>query len=127
MSQTIELSARVRLKDLDASLDNLFLLIPQQLLTRTTAILQSGVQACTTTEAALALGNVTTTGLAIFKNLDASNDIEVGFTVGGSFYGAHEIPAGCWCIAWLDPDRTWQAKADTSTSNLQYTIFQRNA
>ena len=126
MSQTLELSARVRLKDTDAKIDNIFLLVPQEIISRTTPLLVSGVQACTTTAANLSMGNVTTEGLAVFLNLDASNDIEVGFDVGGTFYGALEIPAGKWSLAWIDPDRTWQVKADTSTSNLQYAVFQRN-
>lgn len=127
MSQTLELSARLRLIDTDAGLDNLFLLIPQKLITRTTTILASGVQAIGTTEETLAFGSVTTPHWAAFLNLDSGNDIEVGFTVSATFYGALEIPAGGFALVPLDPDRTWQAKADTAESNLQYVVFERNA
>jgi hypothetical protein len=69
---------------------------------------------------ALALGGVTTSGYAKFRNLDATNAIRIGWDASGFVYFT-EIPAGKEITVFLKA-APW-AQALTAAVLLEYTIF----
>ena len=82
-----------------------------------------GVTSVATSAAALELAGVTTPGgVALFKNLDATNYVEIGWDDSG-FVAAVKLLAGQVALVPL-VNAPW-AKANTGACLLQYTIFDR--
>lgn len=131
MSQLLRTSARAELVDTDLGSREVILQRPSFELTRNVTPKVSNILAVTTSEAALPLGGVTNCGFAVLENLETNEAsatyISVGFTVSATFYESHRIPPKGVETVWLSPSRTWQAKTNTSTGSLKYTICERNA
>jgi hypothetical protein len=71
---------------------------------------------------ALDLGGVTGAGYAVFQNLDATNFIEVGSNVGGTFYPFLKLKAGEQQLVRIAVSAPY-ARADTAPVNLFYIIY----
>jgi len=76
---------------------------------------------------ALAVGaGIATLGWAIFYNLDATNYIQIGVVVSGTFYPLVRcLPADAPAQLPLDPGVTLYALAHTATVSLLYAILER--
>jgi hypothetical protein len=86
-----------------------------------------GVQNVGTSAEAIDVGDVSTLGLAWFRNLDATNFVQVGQDVGGGgFEEFFKLLAGETALMRLDLAATGvlQAKADTAAIELQYIIYE---
>ena len=77
----------------------------------------------TTAGTALALGDVTTPGWAFFRNLDATNFIEIGIQQGGVFYPFLKLKAGDATACRLGTTAPY-ARANTAAARLEFAIFQ---
>lgn len=76
----------------------------------------------TVTGDALALGGVTGAGYSVLQNLDASNFVDVGSNVGGTFYPFLRLEAGEQQLIRLAVTTPY-AKADTAPVNLFYVVY----
>ena len=86
-----------------------------------------GVQNVGTSAEAIDLGDVSTPGLAFFRNLDATNFVQLGMDVGGAgFEEFIKLLPGEPALMRLDLVATGvlQAKADTAAIELQYVIYE---
>lgn len=83
----------------------------------------SGIQNLSTTAANLNLGNLTTIGFGSFENLDANDDIELGWDDSGFVRACLLKPGGIYDIP-LDPARTWQGRATSGTCLLKYIVHE---
>jgi len=92
--------------------------------TLTSELAVSGPQTITTNPTALNLGGTSTKGIAWFRNLDASNYVEVGTGTGVSFVAFLKLEAGQACYVWLATNAPY-AKADTASVLLDYWIQSR--
>jgi hypothetical protein len=82
-----------------------------------------GVLSAATTAAAIPLGGVTTPGgVAYFKNLDATNYLEIGFDSSGFVSISKLLPGQVALIPLVNAP--W-ARANTAACLLQYRIFDR--
>jgi len=72
---------------------------------------------------AVAVGDVSTPGWAIFRNLDDTNFVEIGIDVGATFYPIAKILPG-EPAAFRLSSSTLYAKADTATVKLEFTILE---
>lgn len=72
----------------------------------------------------LETGDLATAGVAVFKNLDATNYVEVGLDVSSTFYPLIRLDPGEEFPLKLATLAVY-AKADTAAVDLQYTIFER--
>ena len=88
----------------------------------TSNLMAAGIQNIGTSAENLDFGAVTTEGYACFKNLDATNFVEIGWDATG-FQSALKLLAGQSAIVPLNPARTWQAKADTAAIDLQFAVI----
>jgi hypothetical protein len=82
-----------------------------------------------TTAEELDLGGITVPGWAFFRNLDATNFIEVGrddtgFISFARLRAGSATVAGEWFLGPVGPGAIW-AKADTAAARLQYIITER--
>jgi hypothetical protein len=82
------------------------------------------VQSIPTTAAGTALdvSALTTAGWSYFCNTDATNYVDIGVQVGGTFYPLLKLKAGESTIARLGTNAPY-ARANTAAVNLQYFIF----
>jgi len=85
---------------------------------QSSALLIRTVQAIGTSWEALILGDVGTPGIAVFKNLDDTNFVEIG--AGGAAFG--KLKPGEACVLRLGVAAP-QAKADTAAVDLFYIIY----
>src|SRR4051794_24623505 len=84
----------------------------------------SGVAPITTTAGAMDLSDVTTLGVGVFRNLDASNYVELGLFVSSVFYPFAKLAAGQGCTVPLGmANNALYAKANTATVNLEYRVY----
>lgn len=83
------------------------------------ALLIRNVQNIGTSDEALALGDVTTPGWAVFQNLDDTNFVEIGV---GSFTAFLKLKPGEQCLCRLGTTAP-RAKADTAAVDLFYIIY----
>jgi len=84
---------------------------------------QGGVVSVTTSAMAIPLGGVTTPGgLAVFKNLNATNYLEIGFDDSGFVAFAKLLPGQVACIPLVNAP--W-ARANTAACLMQYKIMDR--
>lgn len=74
---------------------------------------------------ALALGDVTTPTFGYFKNLNATNFVQIGYDATGAFKPFLKLLAGQECAVWLDASMAVPyAKADTGAVLLDYVLAQ---
>ena len=74
---------------------------------------------------ALSLDGITTAtmGYAFFRNIDATNYIEIGVQVGGTFYALVKLKAGEVALLRMNQTNPPYALANTATVVLQFTIL----
>ncbi len=77
-----------------------------------------------TSEEAVTLVDVSTPGLAILKNLDETNFIEIGVKPAATFYPFLKLAAGESNIVYFAAGVVPYAKADTASANLQAAIYE---
>lgn len=89
-------------------------------------IIARDVKSVPTTAAgtALDLASISTQGFAHFINLDATNFIEIGVQVSGTFYPFVKLKAGEACLLPLGTSAPY-ARADTSAVNLDFVVCER--
>lgn len=78
------------------------------------------IQNIGTAEETLALGDVTPTGFALFRNLDGTNFVELGKVTATYVV---KLKAGEWSFLRLDTWSTIFAKANTAAVDLEYMLF----
>ena len=83
-----------------------------------------GVQLVGTTHETLSADGVTNQGMAILKNLDSTNFVEVGLEVSATFYPVLKLLPGEVAQVRLSPSSALYAKADTADVRLQAYIFE---
>lgn len=64
-------------------------------------------------------------GLAYFRNIDATNYIEVGIVVSATFHPFMRLQPGQWGLCFLGHDVEPFARANTASANLEYFILER--
>jgi len=82
-----------------------------------------GCQTIGTTEEAIALTDLTTNGVARFRNRDATNFVEIGVKPAATFYPLVRLNADEECIFRLSQGITPYAKADTAACILDRDIL----
>lgn len=82
-----------------------------------------GSQLIGTTEEVLVLTDLGTPGVAIFKNLDTANYVQLGLVVAGTFYPFVKLKAGESCLFRVDPTAVIYARADVAPVFLQAKVF----
>jgi len=87
----------------------------------TSNLIVGGIQNIATSAEAIDVGAVTSEGWAFFRNLDATNYIEIGWDATG-FQSAFKLLAGDFAVVPLNSARTWQAQANTAACDLYYQI-----
>lgn len=83
----------------------------------------TNTQVVGTTHEALVLGDVASCGAAVFTNTDATNFVDIGVDVGGTFYGLVRLMPGEFAFSPRLATNAPYAKADTANVSLDYTIF----
>ena len=83
----------------------------------------SGVQVIGTSEETVTVGDVGTLGYAYFRNLDATNYVDIGPDSTG-IVGFIRLEPGDFCILRLKPGITIKAQADTASVKLDKVIFE---
>ena len=89
---------------------------------QTTAALIENVQNIGTSHEALDMGGITTAGYAYFRNLDATNFVEIGIDVSATFHATVKLKAGEACVFRLTTNAPY-AQADSAACDLQYMIL----
>lgn len=82
-----------------------------------------GVQNIGTTYEAITLGDISTNGVSWFKNLDATNYVEIGVEVAATFYPLVRLNAGESYPFRLAQGVTPYARANTAAVLLEKEIF----
>lgn len=82
----------------------------------------SGCQTIGTTEEAIVVTDITTSGVAYFLNIDAANFVQLGVVVSATFYPLVRLLAGEVASFRLDTGATIYAKADTAECQLVFEI-----
>jgi hypothetical protein len=75
-------------------------------------------------EAVVIAAEVATAGFCWFKNLDATNFVQIGVDVGAAFYPLVKLLPGDCAIVPL-ATTTLYAKADTAAVNLEFCLLER--
>lgn len=132
MSQSLRISGLVSLFDNVRGTHETLAQRPMVEQARTTTIKAAISQAITTTADDINVGNVTSEGWAVLWNDEtdqtAATYISVGWDETGTFREAFRCGPGEFPnIVCLSPDRTWQAKTNSSTATLSGYVLQRNA
>ncbi len=73
---------------------------------------------------AIPLGSVATNGTACFKNLDATNYVEIGVQVTGTFYPLIRLKPGEPAYLRISPSAVPYALANTAAVALEYLIYE---
>jgi hypothetical protein len=81
-----------------------------------------GIQSLTTTEEAIIVNEISTAGYAWFRNI-GDNPVQIGHTVSAAFYGFLQLAVDQVAVCPLAA-LTYQAKATTGTSKLEYHILE---
>jgi hypothetical protein len=76
-----------------------------------------------TSHEALVLGDVASCGAAYFLNTDATNYVDIGVDVSGTFYGLIRLMPGEYAFCPRLATNAPYARANTSAVNLEYYIF----
>jgi len=72
---------------------------------------------------AVTMGDVSTLGWAWFRNLHATNFVQIGVDVGSTFYPVARLNAGEACVLRLAQGITLYAQADTGAVVLEKIVF----
>lgn len=83
----------------------------------------SATQTIGTTQEALVMGDVSSAGAAYFLNTDATNYVDIGIDVTGTFYGLIRLRPGQFAFCPRLATNAPFARANTSSVNLEYIIF----
>lgn len=70
------------------------------------------------------IGDIATAGLAVFRNRDATNYVEIGLDVSSTFYPRDLLYPGQVAFSWLS-GLAHYALANTAAVDLEYLIFER--
>lgn len=93
-------------------------------ISQTTPRFMAGVQNIGTTQEQISLiSDISTPGLASFKNMDATNYVEIGVVVSGTFYPLVKLKPGDPAAQFRLATGTFYARANTAAVDLQYTIL----
>lgn len=82
----------------------------------------SQVVSIPTTPTTISTTGLTTAGYCFVQSLDATNYVQIGTTVSGTFYPIIKIEAGEFAVFRLDPSVTLQMKANTAAVEVAYCI-----
>jgi len=82
----------------------------------------AGCQTIGTTQEVLVVTDITTSGIASFQNIDATNFVQLGVYVSATFYPLVRLLAGEVATFRLDTGATIYAQADTAACLLVYQI-----
>ena len=82
----------------------------------------AGSQTIGTTQEVLVVTDITTSGIASFQNIDATNFVQLGVYVSATFYPLVRLLAGEVATFRLDTGATIYAQADTAACLLVYQI-----
>lgn len=77
-----------------------------------------------TTQESIATGDISTLGVVVGRNLDATNYITIGPTTGGTYHPMQRVKAGETFAYRLEPGTVLAAKANTAPCKLQLKIFE---
>lgn len=90
------------------------------------AIVASDVTSIPTTAAgtAIDLASISSSGWAIFENLDSTNYVELGVQVGGTFYPLVRLLAGEKVAFRLSSAATLYARSNTASCNLYWQVLE---
>ena len=94
----------------------------QNVITLTGSNYIGGAPTIGTTEEALPMGDVATAGWAVFRNLDATNYVEIGTVPVATFVPFLKLKPGEWFACRLGTNAPY-AKANTASCVLDYKIF----
>lgn len=90
------------------------------------ALLEAGVQVIGfAAHEIVTVGDVTTRGYAAFQNLDATNFVQIGRDVSGTFVELPHLLPGEVALFPVSPSAVIYAKADTAAVNLKKWILSR--
>lgn len=123
MANSIETTTQIAYKNAAGAIQ---LSIPAKKITQSQAsnIYVSGVQNIGTSAEIIDLGSVATDGgSAFFRNLDATNFVEVGLDVSATFVPFLKIPPGEQCYLTGLSDKDVYARANTAAVDLEYYIW----
>lgn len=100
--------------------------VPQEskAIVQTTQGAFTDTQSIATTDTALTIGSIATLGVMVVKNLDATNFVDIGSYVGGTFYPLVRVLAGERYPFRVKPGLTLYAKAGTAAVKIQKTIYE---
>jgi len=84
----------------------------------------AGVMATSTTAATVPSSIVSTLGYCVVKNLDTTNNIDLGVFASGTFTPFGKLKPGEQAVFRLYPGVVFQAKAEAGTPGLSYWILQ---
>lgn len=100
--------------------------VPQEskAIVQTTQGAFTDTQSIATTDTALTIGSIATLGVMVVKNLDATNFVDIGSYVGGTFYPLVRVLARERYPFRVKPGLTLYAKADTAAVKIQKTIYE---
>lgn len=84
----------------------------------------NGTQQIGTSHETIGVTDITSLGWAVFKNLDNTNWIEVGVDVAAAFYPFLRLLPGETVVVRLSPAITLYAKANSTPSDLQSSVFE---
>jgi hypothetical protein len=122
MSANLTASALISLFDTDLGIAPFQAQLPVEEFDAST-LYQSGVQDIATSAEAFEVGDVADYGLAFFKNLDASDSVQIGIDDSG-FVPFSELKPGEWCIAPL-ADAPHGKSLGAGSVKVQYAIVAR--
>jgi hypothetical protein len=81
-----------------------------------------GVITVNTTEGLVPIGSVASAGYGIFKNLDATNYVELGIVVSSTFYPLIRLKPGT-AVAFHLATNSLYARANTAACRMDYDLF----
>lgn len=90
---------------------------------QTTQGMAAGIQSVGTTAEAIGVTDISTKGLMVCRNLDATNYVEIGMDSTGTFVPTIKLKAG-EDATFRVASGTLQAKANTAAVKLQYWLFE---
>lgn len=93
-------------------------------LDQTTQGAQSGIQNVGTTAEDLDVGDVSTPGILVMRNLDTTNFVEIGKDVSSSFEKIGRMKPGDPFVMRVAAGVTLQLKADTAACNVQVMLLE---
>lgn len=121
MADEIKVSGSIRVSNTTLSLTHS---LPNLTPDQATEFYSSGCQTIGTSEEAIVFaGDLTAAGWCYFRNLDATNFVEVGLTKAATFYPFVKLLPGEWALFRLSTVTDVQAKADTAAVPLEHVLL----